>query len=196
MGFEFDSGPTGGSGGPFLNWSARGTMDGNIPQRSFFISEGGEKTNVTEKLEKGCAFDLASLKTGWCYTAGVAGVAPEWRWNENLGKFGPKPDEDREWKRGFQIDIALDPKTRVTWQQASAGAFGAMAALMSSEEIREKGDGEQLPVVQMSGVEASTFSGGKSTASPNLVVKKWAKRPDILATNGHAKPEADDDNEF
>jgi hypothetical protein len=41
--FTFDTGSNGASG-PFLAWSARGTQDGAVGPRKFFIRDGGTKT--------------------------------------------------------------------------------------------------------------------------------------------------------
>jgi hypothetical protein len=40
--FELDTGSSG-VGGPFLQWSARGTQDGSVPARSFYIRDGSDK---------------------------------------------------------------------------------------------------------------------------------------------------------
>lgn len=40
---DFDAGGSG-SQGPWLAWSARGTQDGAVPQKSFYIREDNGKT--------------------------------------------------------------------------------------------------------------------------------------------------------
>ena len=41
---NFDMGGSGGSEGPWLQWSARGTLDGEIPAKSFLIRDADGKT--------------------------------------------------------------------------------------------------------------------------------------------------------
>ena len=83
MSYEFDEGSNSSSDsaiGPFLNWHARETLDGALGSRTFSIrDEEGERIDVTAKMKKGVAFDLDTLRTGWCFSDGSPGVAPEWQ---------------------------------------------------------------------------------------------------------------------
>ncbi len=106
---EFDSGGSG-NAGPFLQWTARGTQDGAVAAKRFYLREReGEKTDVTDKIKSGLILDIANIKTGWQESGGTIGVAPKWKFNDSLSNFTPSPGE--EWKRGFQIPIALPNPT-------------------------------------------------------------------------------------
>ena len=74
--FALDLGSDG-SSGPFLAWSARGTQDGQIGPKTFYIRDGGHKEEVD--VSKGMILDIEAMKTGWQRSEGMAGVAPEWR---------------------------------------------------------------------------------------------------------------------
>ena len=197
---SFDPGSQGNQG-PFLNWHARGTDDGDIPAKSFSLRDADGNREVFKGFKRGVAFDLDSLKTGWSYTAGVAGVAPEWKWNRSVEQFEPKPDENQEWKRGFEITVALSKDETAVWQQASAGAFQSLVDLMSDIIDQQGENPNKTPIVAVTGTEAINFKKG-STAKPTLSIKKWADKPDILK-NGNASfdsgsdapeaPPADDD---
>ena len=80
--FNLDQGQTGGGEGPFLAWSARGTMDGSVPARTFFVRDANGKTPVD--ISAGFVMDLTTIKTGWQKSDGIVGVAPEWKWNEAI----------------------------------------------------------------------------------------------------------------
>ena len=62
--FEIDLGNTGSDINEFLQWSARGTQDGAVRARSFYLREGTVKTELPEAQTKGFVLDLDSLKTG------------------------------------------------------------------------------------------------------------------------------------
>jgi hypothetical protein len=49
--------------------------------------------------------DIAKMKTGWQKSEGIAGVAPEWKWNHSVSQMMQSPGE--EWKKGFSIPVAI-----------------------------------------------------------------------------------------
>jgi hypothetical protein len=100
--FTFDTGSNGASG-PFLAWSARGTQDGAVGPRKFFIRDGGTKTEYD--ASKGFVLDIEGMKTGFQRSEGVAGVAPEWKWNASVTQMMASPGDD--WKKGFSIRCAI-----------------------------------------------------------------------------------------
>ena len=100
--FEIDLANDGISG-PFFQWSANGTKDRVISPATFYIRDGGDKTPVD--AEKGLVLDLATLKTGWCRSDGVAGVPPEWKWNPSPSQMMASPGEG--WKKGISIRVAI-----------------------------------------------------------------------------------------
>ena len=91
--FALDTGGNG-ANGPFLQWSARGTQDGAINPKSFYIRSSDGKTAYD--ASKGMVLDIEKMKTGWQKSEGIAGVAPEWKWNHSVSQMMQSPGE--EWK--------------------------------------------------------------------------------------------------
>lgn len=173
----FNSFDTGGSGsqGPWLQWSARGTQDGAVPAKSFYIREEAGKTPFNGFTAGGVVLDIANMKTGWQKSDGVAGVAPEWKWNASLARFEPQPGED--FKRGFSIRVALGGGKTALWEQSGAAVWNAFTNLVPA--LREQPAGDMLPLVRMTGTKLQQFKRG-STVEPILEVVKWVPRPDCL----------------
>jgi len=170
---NFDTGG-GGSEGPWLQWSARGTLDGAIPAKSFFIRDSDGKKVFTGFSDKGVVLDIEKMQTGWCYSDGVAGQAPEWRMNKTLSKFEPQPGED--FKKGFKIRVAIGGGKTAAWDQAGAAAWNAFTDLVPALQQGPEG---KLPLVRMTGARFDQFKRG-STNVPILEVVQWVDRPDCL----------------
>ena len=169
--FDLDLGNEGGAAGPFLAWSARGTLDGVIPQRSFFLRDSGNRSVFD--MSKGIVLDIEKMKTGWQHSEGIAGVAPEWKWNPSVNQMMPSPGEG--WKKGFSIPCAIGGGDVATWEQAGAAVWQALADLAP----KLSDGGGKLPLVRMSDAKALQFKKG-STIVPVLEVVKWVDRPDCL----------------
>mgnify|MGYP003666323281 CR=1 FL=1 len=203
MSYEFDEGSNSSSDsaiGPFLNWHARETLDGALGSRTFSIrNEEGERIDVTAKMKKGVAFDIEnSLRTGWCYSDGTPGQAPEWQWNDSPSRFNTPQPEDRggeRWKKGFSVRVALGKDQAATWSQAGAGAWAGLVHLMRA--VKEDGGSGECVVAAMTDVDEIKFKKG-STSAPMWTVKKWSDRPDCLTASSEpeqevAAVEADDE---
>ena len=191
MSYDFDEGENSSDAaiGPFINWHARETLDGAIGSRSFSLREAGERIDITAKLKKGVAFDLDSLRTGWSFSDGSPGVAPEWVWNESPSRFDNKRPEDRgseSWKKGFSIRAALTKDQAVTWSQAGAGAGAGLVHLMRA--VKDDGGEGETVIAAMSDVEDIKFKKG-GTSAPVFSVKKWADRPECLTETAEPAPE-------
>lgn len=172
--FAIDVGSSG-ANGPFIQWSARGTQDGTIPARSFYVRDGLEKTVLDAFTGSGVVMDLNSLKTGWQKSEGIAGVAPEWKWNPSVSQFMASPGED--YKKGLSIRCAVGGGKTATWEQAGAAAWNAFVAMVPA--IQQKPEGDVLPLVKLTGTKLQQFKRG-STVEPVLEVVKWVPRPDCL----------------
>jgi hypothetical protein len=139
--FELDTGSSG-VGGPFLQWSARGTQDGSVAARSFYIRDGSDKKPYDGS--KGMVLDIAKMKTGWQRSEGIAGVAPEWKWNPSVSQMMPSPGED--WKKGFSIPVATGGGATATWEQAGTAAWQALVdlapQLSAAAQPRSAADGQ------------------------------------------------------
>lgn len=171
---NFDSGNSGGSEGPWLQWSARGTLDGNIPAKSFFIRDEAGKTVFNGFAAPGVVLDIVNMKTGWCYSEGSVGVAPDWKMNPTLSKFIDQPGDD--YKQGFKIRCAVGGGKTASWEQAGAAVWGAFVALVPA--LQQGPDGK-LPLVRCTGAKFEQFKRG-STNTPILEVVQWVDRPDCL----------------
>ena len=170
--FAIDPGSTG-VGGPFLQWSARGTQDGSVGPRSFYIRDGGDKTPYD--ATKGFVLDIAKMKTGWQKSEGIAGVAPEWRWNPSVTQMMQSPGDD--WKKGFSIPVATGGGATATWEQAGTAAWQALVDL--APQLQQQPSPDQLPLVRLTDTKAMQFKRG-STISPVLTIVKWVPRPECL----------------
>jgi len=172
MGFDFDSGG-GGAEGPWISWSARGTQDGEIPAKSFYLRDEGKKT-VLDAFNTGVVLDLDNMKTGWQQSEGVVGQAPDWKWNQTIAHMMPAPGDD--YKKGFEIRCAIGGGQAATWQQAGAAVWNSFANLVPSLQQQPAG---KLPLVRMTSTKFVQFKRG-STVEPVLEVVKWVDRPDCL----------------
>lgn len=168
-----DPGNTG-ADGPFLSWSARGTLDGAVPPKAFFLRDGATKTPFAG-FETGVVLDIDSLKTGWQMSEGTPGVAPTWKWNPSPSQMLPAPGED--YKRGFSVRCAIGGGKTATWEQSGAAVWNALIGLAPALQQRPAPD--HLPVVKITGTKALQFKRG-STIEPVLEVVKWVPRPDSL----------------
>lgn len=171
--FDMDVGGSGGEG-PWIAWSARGTQDGSVPPKSFYLREGSDKTPLAA-FGTGVVLDIETMRTGWQKSEGIAGVAPEWRWNASLSRFEAAPGED--WKRGFSIRCAIGSGKTATWEQAGAAAWNAFTALVP--DLKGQPAPGMLPLVKMTATKAVQFKRG-STVEPVLTIAKWVPKPDCL----------------
>lgn len=172
--FALDLGSDGASG-PYLAWSAKGTQDGQVDPRNFYIREGSNKEMVD--VTKGMVLDIEGMKTGWQHSEGVAGVAPEWKWNSSLSHMMPCPGERQDWKQGFSIPVALGGGRTATWEQAGAGVWQALLGLQVP--LQGQPARGMLPLVKLIGTEVVNFKRG-NTIKPVLEIAKWVERPDSL----------------
>ncbi len=170
---DFDTGNSGGEG-PWIAWSARGTLDGVIDAKSFYLRDGDGKTPFPG-FASGVVMDVANMKTGWQRSEGVAGQAPDWKWNKSVSKFEPQPGDD--YKKGFSMRCAIGGGKTATWEQAGAGAWNAFVALVPY--LKDAPAGDVLPLVRMTGTKVQQFKRG-STIEPVFEIVKWVPRPDCL----------------
>jgi len=170
--FDIDTGRQG-SQGPWIAWSARGTLDGSIEPKSFYVRDENGKT-PSQAFNSGVVMDIYAMKTGWQKSEGIAGQAPDWKWNPSVSQMMQQPGED--YKKGFSIPCAIGGGQTATWEQAGAAAWNAFTNLVPS--LQEAPEGK-LPVVKMTGTKVQQFKRG-STVEPVLEVVKWVDRPDCL----------------
>lgn len=175
MAFMIDAGPQGGEG-PWLVWTPRGTQDGEIGGKTFYVRHGDGSKVETAAPAKGMVLDLSSLKTGWQESSGMKGVAPKWQWGASPSALPPKPGDD--WKKGFSIKVALGKGEADTavWEQAGTAVFSALVEMAPHLDAPAPG---KCPVVKLTGTKVLEFSTGK-TIQPILEVAGWVDKPDNL----------------
>ena len=174
MSFNFDTGNSG-SEGPWISWSARGSQDGIIPPKSFYLRDETGKTIFEGFAGAGVVFDIEKMKTGWQRSDGVIGQAPDWKWNASVGEMQPQPGED--YKKGFSIPCAIGGGKTASWEQAGAAAWNAFVGIVP--ELKNQPGPNMLPLVRMTGTKLQQFKRG-STVEPIFEIVKWVPRPDCL----------------
>ena len=173
--FEIDLGNTGSDINEFLLWSAVGTRCGAVRARSFYLREGKEKQEIENPKTKGFVLDVDSLKTGWQKSEGVAGVAPEWKWNPAVNQMMAKPGDD--YKKGISVKVALGKDKVVVWEQAGAAIWSALTDL--APKLKDQPSKGQMPLIKMTEAKELKFTKG-STCYPVFEVVKWVDKPDCL----------------
>jgi len=174
---NFDTGG-GGSEGPWLSWSARGTLDGAIAAKSFILRDTNGKTLFEGFARGGVVLDIDTMKTGWCYSDGAQGQAPDWKMNPTLDRFIQDPSTgDRSYKRGFKIRCAIGDGKTAAWDQAGASVWTSFTGLIPA--LQQQPAPGMLPLVKLTGTKLQQFKRG-STVEPILEVVKWVAKPDCL----------------
>jgi hypothetical protein len=189
--FEFDKGAEG-SSGPWLVWAARGTQDGQVPAKTFYVREENSKTPLPSIAEGGVILDIHSLKTGWQHGEGVKGQAPKWQFGASPARLPEKPGD--EWKKGFSMKVAIGGGQVVDWEQSGAAVWNCLTSLIPAINAGPASDPNKLPLVRMTGAIFEEFSRG-STNTPVLEIVQWVDRPECLKSGVAAgidagKPEA------
>lgn len=173
MAFDIDTGNQG-SEGPWISWSARGTQDGTIPPKSFYLRDESGKA-LFEGFNTGVVLDIEKMRTGWQRSDGVIGQAPDWKWNQSVSQMQPQPGDD--YKKGLSIPCAIGAGKTATWEQAGAAAWNAFVGLVPA--LQQQPQSDMLPLVRITGTKLQQFKRG-STVEPILEVVKWVPRPDCL----------------
>lgn len=173
--FQIDLGTTGSDVNTFLAWSARGTQDGAIRAKQFYLRDGAAKDEYSTAQTNGMVLDLDSLKTGWQKSEGIAGVAPEWKWNPSVNQMMPKPGD--EWKKGISVKVAIGGGKVAVWEQAGAAIWSALTDLAA--KLKSQPAAGQMPLVRMVEAKELKFTKG-STCYPIFEVVKWVDKPDCL----------------
>ncbi len=124
-------------------------------------------------------FDLAYIQTGWAIF--TEGQAPEWVMDPSLKTKAPKPQDGRDWKRGFKVlvfsESAFDGVRE--FSTTAVGAVRGINALYDQYEAEAEQHFNQVPVVQYSGSTPARIGKG-NTSIPILKIVKWTDRPPAL----------------
>tara|TARA_X000001388_G_scaffold26529_1_gene18677 strand:- start:1816 stop:2388 length:573 start_codon:yes stop_codon:yes gene_type:complete len=158
-------------------------------------NENGDYQDVKFEFSQ-AVFDFSNIRTGWAVFA--KGMSPEWVMDESLTEQASKPDDGREWKRGFKVDIFSQQMFggTVEWSSNSTGASMGIADLYSAYE-KQAEDGK-LPAVKFTGVKPVKVGMG-STNVPLFEITKMVATPEELQ-QGFDTPAVmvadDEDDEF
>ena len=158
----------------YMSWSAKGTEDGSVPAKNFFVKSGsGDKVVVTAIKEKGdgVIMDIYNMKTGWQRFFPDGSV--EWVYNDDLKDWKPRPSDEH--KQGISVDCVINDKL-VVWRQAGYAIIEGFKSMSAS--LKEAKDGK-LPVIKLKDVKQEKFKVG-STQIPILEVTDWVDRPFVL----------------
>lgn len=192
----FATNQTEGSMGPWMTWTSNGSAAKGFAPKSWVLRGKDENDQKYEQVIEGfanpCVFDLDTLKLGW-ERDGAAGQAPERKYSSHYSVAMPRPDESKKqngaftWSNCLQVRVAVSQEKAVTWEQGSFGAYQAFTKLARQIEAQwdQSQNGKLLPVVQMTGVEERSLTGGTSNI-PVLEVIKWVERPDVLKADAPA----------
>ena len=121
-------------------------------------------------------FDLANIQTGWGIFA--EGQAPEWVMDPSLSKKAAKPQDGRDWRRGFKLLVFSDSAFDGTREFATT-AVGASRGILELYGQYEAAAGQhpgKLPVVHYTGSTAVRVGKG-NTSVPNFSIVDWVDRP-------------------
>ena len=124
-----------------------------------------------------------SIKTGWGKIA--QGEAPEWHWDEAIGRRGLRPGENEEdrmnYKRGFSVDMFIKESGLRTWSTTTTGSNIGFEKLYENIHEQMASNLGKFPVVEYTGSEAMKVGKG-NTRVPQFKLLKWVES-DEFANN-------------
>lgn len=170
----------------YMSWSARGTQNGEIPAKNFFVKQNdGTKVivNAIKKGGKGVVMDIHNMKTGW---QRFVDGASDWVYNDDLKNWKARPGDD--YKQGISVPCAIGDKF-VIYRQSGVAVIEGFKTL-STQLYCDEADQGKLPVVVMTGTSEMKFKVG-STNVPQLTVKEWVDRPFVLEVADAPLPPSD-----
>lgn len=117
-------------------------------------------------------FDLDTVKAGWGLMA--EGQAPQWVWDEALGKPAVKPGDD--YRRGFSVKVYLGPdKGWAEWSSTGTGpCMGFDEFYVAAIQLQRAAN--QVVVANYTGSTAKKVGKG-NTRVPNFEVAGVVERP-------------------
>ena len=136
-------------------------------------------------------FDFANIETGRAIFA--EGAPPEWVMDPTLQTQAPKPNDGRDWRRGFKVtgysDSALDGARE--FATTAVGAVKGITALYEQYEREAAQHVNKVPVVKYTGSTPARIGKG-NTSIPNFEIVDWIDRPGGLqGSNGASEKPAD-----
>lgn len=134
----------------------------------------------------------SSVKTGWGKMA--EGQAPDWHWDDVVGKAGAQPSPDH--KRGFSAVMEIDGHP-YEWSSTGTGAIKGFQPLFGELRAGEANNPGKIAVVKYKGSEAMKVGKG-NTRKPIFEIVDWVvpSTPVEAAAAAFAKAPALEDAEF
>ena len=117
--------------------------------------------------------DPSSLKVGWGKIA--EGQAPEWSWDEKLGKKSPPPSPDH--KRGFSVMLKIKDKGWREWSASGVGVMKGFSELWQVVGLQVKENEGKGVHLKYKGARLEKIGKG-DTRVPEFEVKTWREMTD------------------
>jgi hypothetical protein len=112
--------------------------------------------------------DPSSLKVGWGKI--TEGQAPEWTWDEKLGKKAPSPSPDH--KRGFSVMLKIKDKGWREWSANGVGVMKGFSELWNVVGRQVKQNEGKAVLLSYTGARLEKIGQGQ-TRIPEFEVKSW-----------------------
>lgn len=131
--------------------------------------------------------EFDNIKTGWFYFS--AGVAPERVLDPSLTEMAPKPDDGKNWKRGFAMNVFSQNHFGgvVELSSTSNSLCAPINELYAAYETAPEAKEGKLPVLAFVRADAVTGKHG-TNYTPVFEVQKWVPKPSEFAA-GESSPE-------
>ena len=118
----------------------------------------------------------SSVKTGWGKI--TKGEAPDWHWDEALGKRAIRPGDTEEekmnYKRGFSVDMFIQEEGLRVFSTTTTGSNIGFENLYSEIHAQQAENVGKFPVVEYTGSEAIKIGKG-NTRVPQFKLVKWVE---------------------
>ena len=137
------------------------------PSVNAWIADGDEI-----KLED-VLLDPSTLKVGWGKI--TEGQAPEWTWDEKLGKKSPPPSPDH--KRGFSVMLKIKDKGWREWSANGVGVMKGFSELWQVVGLQVKENAGKAVHLKYTGARLEKIGVGQ-TRIPEFEVKTWREMTD------------------
>ena len=132
------------------------------PSVNAWIADG-EEVQLEDVL-----LDPSTLKVGWGKIA--EGQAPEWSWDEKLGKKSPPPSPDH--KRGFSVMLKIKDKGWREWSANGVGVMKGFSELWNVVGLQVKQNEGKAVLLSYTGARLEKIGQGQ-TRIPEFEVKSW-----------------------
>lgn len=117
-----------------------------------------------------------SVKTGWGKI--TKGEAPDWHWDEALGKRAIRPGDTEEekmnYKRGFSVDMFIQEEGLRVFSTTTTGSNIGFENLYTEIHAQQAENVGKFPVIEYTGSEAIKIGKG-NTRVPQFKLVKWVE---------------------